>query len=70
MEKKSTYKGFTPARKKANEKYEATTYGIRVRVKSEEDRERIQAAASATGESVNGYILEAVRRRMESEKKT
>lgn len=31
-------------------------------------RETIQEAAAAAGESVNGYILEAVRERMEKER--
>lgn len=38
---------------------------IRLPKEGQITRETIQEAAAAAGESVNGYILEAVRRRME-----
>lgn len=58
---------------KATSKWESKALDkvlLRMRKDGAMTRERIQAAASAAGESVNGYILEAVRRRMESEEKT
>lgn len=58
----------TPAQRKAVGKYEAANYDkVLVRMPKGE-REEIKAAADAAGQSVNVYILEAVRDRMEREK--
>lgn len=47
------------------DRYNAKAYDeIKVRV-MKGSKERIQAAAAAAGESVNGYIVEAINRRME-----
>lgn len=55
------------ARKRANAKYDAKAYAkILLRVRAEEIDE-IRAAIEASGESVNGYILKAIRQRMERE---
>lgn len=55
------------ARKRANAKYDAKAYAkILLRVRAEEIDE-IRAAIEASGESVNGYILKAIRERMERE---
>jgi len=55
------------ARKRANAKYNAKAYTkLMVRIRKE-DEEEIRAAIEASGESVNGYILKAIRQRMERE---
>lgn len=55
------------AKKRANAKYDAKTYAkILLRVRADEIDE-IRAAIEASGESVNGYILKAIRQRMERE---
>lgn len=55
------------ARKRANAKYDAKAYSkILLRVRTDEIDE-IRAAIEASGESVNGYILKAIRQRMERE---
>ena len=54
---------------RATIKYEAKAYDklcIRIRKDADITREDIQAAADLEGESVNAYVMEAVRRRMES----
>ncbi len=54
---------------KSTTKYEHNTYDkitLRLRRDAETTRNTVQAAADEAGESLNGYILEAVRRRMES----
>ena len=52
---------------KATTKYESANYDkILIRLPKGQ-RTAIKAAADATGESLNGYILEAVRRRMGQE---
>ena len=57
------------ARKRANAKYNAKAYTkLMVRIRKE-DEEEIRAAIEASGESVNGYILKAIRQRMERERK-
>ena len=56
------------ARIKANAKYDAKAYArFTLRVKREQE-EAFRAAAEAAGESVNEYIWNAVKARMESEK--
>lgn len=58
---------YSEARKKATYKYTAANiHRIPLDVQNEE-YERIKAAATAAGESVNGYIKTAIRARMESE---
>ena len=63
MEKKSQYKGFTPAQAKAHKKYMADFVELRARVTYAE-RDSIQAHA-ARGESVNGFIKRAINETME-----
>lgn len=53
----------TPKKRASNARYLATQKARSIRIKPEED-EQIQAAAAAAGESVQGYILQAVRERM------
>lgn len=60
----------TDAKRRANAKYDGKAYKkvlLRLRNGSGTDRDEVQAAADAQGESLNGYITEAIRRRMESE---
>lgn len=59
MEKKSQYKGFTPAQAKAHKKYMEGFVELRARV-SYAERDSIQAHATARGESVNGFIKRAI----------
>ena len=64
MEKKSQYKGFTPAQAKAHKKYMADFVELRARVTYAE-RDSIHAHAAARGESVNGFIKRAIQEPME-----
>lgn len=64
-EKKSTYAGFTEARKKANEKYlRETVEDIRIRVPKGE-KAKIQAHAEKQGESMNAFVYRAIQQAME-----
>ena len=57
------------AQKKASGKWEAKTYSkvlLRIRNDTPPARDDIAAAAEAVGESLNAYIMEAVKRRMDS----
>jgi len=59
------------AQKRAKQKYEAKAYEkilVRIRADGDLTREQISRAAEAEGETVNAYILEAVRERMEKER--
>lgn len=56
------------AQKRATKKFEAANYSkvlLRIRNDTEPTRDSIQAAANEAGESLNGYILKAVKQRME-----
>jgi uncharacterized protein (DUF1778 family) len=58
------------AHAKATAKWEAKALDkvcLRIRKDGDTTRDRIQDAATAAGESLNAYILEAVRQRMERE---
>ncbi len=68
MEKKSQYKGFTPAQARAHKKYMENFVELRARV-SLERREEIQAHAAAQGESVNAFINRAIQETMERDNK-
>ena len=67
MEKKSQYKGFTPAQAKARKKYMEGFVELRARV-SYAERDSIQAHATARGESVNGFIKRAISEAMERDR--
>ena len=57
----------------SKQKYNAKTYQrivLDVRADSPQCKEEIQKAAAQAGESLSGYILEAVRRRMDQEGRT
>ena len=57
------------AQKEATTKYENKVYSkICIRIREDRDsisRETISTAAAAAGQSINEYIIEAVRRRIE-----
>lgn len=57
------------AQTKSTTKYEHNNYDkvtLRLRRDADLTRDKLQEAADAAGESVNAYVMEAVRRRMES----
>ena len=60
----STYNGYTPARAKANAKYIAQFAEIKLRLPPEL-KDQVRAAAEAAGESLNEYIIFAIKQRME-----
>jgi len=55
------------SRRRANDKYNAKCGRIELRP-LRDDVEEIRAAATDAGQSLQGYILQAVRERMEREK--
>ena len=58
----------TPAQRRAVGRYEAANYDkVLVRL-PKGDREQIKAAADAAGESLNAYIVGAIRDRMDGGK--
>ena len=60
---------YTPNKAASNARYEATLERLLVRLpRGEMTKAEIQAAADAAGESVNGYIVQAVRERMQRER--
>ena len=67
MDKKS---GYTPRKNEYTQQYIREHYqqlSIRLSREGELTRDRIAHAAARAGESVNGYILEAVQQRMTRE---
>lgn len=64
MGEQSRYKGYTPAHNEAHKRYMAGYVEIRARV-SQAERDAIQAAAEAAGQSVNAYTRQAIQERME-----
>ena len=59
-EKKSTYTGYTEARKKANEKYlKESVEDIRIRV-PKGDKAKVQEHAATMGESMNSFVFRAI----------
>jgi predicted HicB family RNase H-like nuclease len=62
--KKSSYNGYTNARKEANKRYMENFVEIKVRT-TPQHRETIKAHAEAHGESVNGFIGRAINETME-----
>ena len=64
-EKKSTYTGYTEARKKANEKYlKESVEDIRIRV-PKGDKAKVQEHAATMGESMNSFVVRAIDETME-----
>ena len=59
-EKKSTYTGYTEARKKANEKYlKESVEDIRIRV-PKGNKAKVQEHAASMGESMNAFVVRAI----------
>ena len=58
----------TPASVRAHTKYEKKAYqNIRVRIRKDDPEltiEQIQAAADAAGQSINAYVIQAIKDRM------
>lgn len=69
MVDKSRYKGYTSAHNEAHKRYMEGHVEIRARV-SKDERDAIQAAAHAAGQSVNAYTRQAIQERMERDKAT
>ena len=68
VEKKSgTYTGYTEARKAANAKYEAETVERISLVLPKGKKAIIKAHTEHTGQSINGFINEAIDEEMERE---
>lgn len=65
--KPGTYTGYTEARKAANAKYEAETVERISLVLPKGKKAIIKAHTERTGQSVNGFINEAIDQRMERE---
>lgn len=64
-EKKSTYTGYTEARKKANEKYlKESVEDIRIRV-PKGNKSKIQEHAANMDESMNSFVIRAIDETME-----
>lgn len=58
------YKGYTPAQNAAQQRYMKDKVALRTIV-SRDERDAIQAAAQAAGQSVNAYTRQAIAERME-----
>lgn len=61
------YAGYTKARAEANKRWIAKQATIYIRVPPDE-RDIIQAAAEAAGQSLNAYTRQAIAERMERDK--
>lgn len=57
--KKSSYNGYTQARKEANKKYMENFVEIKVRMTSDY-REDIKTHAATMGESMNAFVVRAI----------
>ena len=66
--KPSTYTGYTEARKAANAKYEAETVERISLVLPKGKKAIIKAHAESKGQSVNGFINEAIDEKLDREK--
>lgn len=60
-------KEISAAQRKAVSKYETANYDKVLLRMPKGDRDRIKAHADTVGESLNGYIMQAVRDRMDQE---
>jgi len=67
MPRESTYKGFTPARAKANAKYIAQFSEIKIRMTPERHAE-VKAHSEARGESLNAFINRAIAETMDRDR--
>lgn len=67
--KKSSYNGYTDARKEANKRYIEKFVEIKVRT-TPQYRESVKAHASSTNESVNSFIIRAIDQTIERDNQT
>lgn len=67
MPDKSRYKGYTQAQARASAKYRSKRARLDIMLQ-EDERDAIQAAAEAAGQSVNAYTRQAIQERMERDK--
>jgi|GEM_PF-223360 len=65
-EKKSTYAGFTEARKEANKRYMEKFVEVKVRMTPDE-RDAIKAHAAKMDESTNAFIKRAIDETMDAD---
>lgn len=65
--RKREYKGSTDSIRAAVKRYDSKLGHLRIRTTPEE-KEKIEAAASAAGISLNQYVIEAVRDRMQRDR--
>lgn len=63
------YRGYTQAQNAAQQRYMQGKVALRTIV-SRDERDAIQAAARAAGQSVNAYTRQAIQERMERDKAT
>ena len=66
-EKKSTYKGLTESRKRANDKYLASQDEIKIRMPKGK-KDEIKRHAAALGQSVNSFINDAIDEKIERDR--
>lgn len=66
-EKKSEYRGFTPAQAEAHKRYMKNFVEIKVRMTAEK-RELVQGHATEMGESTTAFINRAIDETMERDK--
>lgn len=67
-EKKSKYRGFTPAQEKAHKKYMENFVEVKVRM-TPEKRSQVQDHAAGRGESTTAFINRAIDECMERDSK-
>lgn len=63
-DKKSKYRGFTPAQAEAHKRYMENFVEVKVRMTAD-NRSKIKAHAAEHGESVNAFINRAINETME-----
>ena len=64
------YKGFTPSRKKANDKYMTEKIDSLSIYVPKGQKELIKAAAKRKGQSMNQFVVDAINTALESEPNT
>lgn len=67
--KKSTYNGYTNARKEANKRYMENFVELKVRT-TPEHRDAVKAHAASKGESTTAFVVRAINETMERDTKT
>ena len=67
-QKKSNYNGYTPARKKANKKYNSKFHEVKVRM-SPERHEMVKKHVADHGESTSAFINRAIDEQIDRDNK-